>query len=810
DSFTWTVTNANQAPVFSTEFGDRTDAEGALISFDADASDPDGTTLTYSATNLPNGITINSTTGIVSGTLSTISSGTYNTVITVSDGSLTDTDSFTWTVTEALVIYVDDTFTRTSANSWGSATPTGGTYTLTGTAANFAVSGGVGSITSPSAGVLRSALLNTPSATDVDVSFRVRADKVAAGGAQFIYGVVRRNGNNEYRVKLRLAVNGNVYVQASTVVNNVETSIGAEVQVPGLTHTANAFLRFRAQVSGSNPTTIRIRAWADAAVEPSTWNYVQTNSNASLQGAGALGLRTYIASATTNAPVVFGFDDYRVTSLGPPNQAPVFSTEFGDRTDAEGDAVSLDANASDPDAGTTLVYSATGLPDGITINSSTGVFGGTLSTLSSGIHNVVLTVSDGALADTDSFTWTVTDNNQAPVFSTNFGNRTDAEGAVISLDANATDPDLDALTYSATGLPNGITINSTTGVFGGTLSFASAGTYNTVITVSDGSLTDTDSFTWTVTNTNQAPVFSTEFGDRTDAEGALISFDADASDPDGTTLTYSATNLPNGITINSTTGIVSGTLSTISSGTYNTVITVSDGSLTDTDSFTWTVTEPSAVTVYASDLFGRTVVNSWSSASTGGAYTLQGTAADYDVTGSAGTITFGAGINRSAVLSSVSALDVDLSFRVATNRMAAGGAQFIYGIVRRVSSTAEYRAKLRLAVNGNVYIQASSVVNNTETPIGSEVQVPGLTYTPGNFIWLRAQFSGTSPTTIRVRAWADGSAEPVTWQYNATNSVASLQAAGAVGVRGYMSGATTNAPILLTFDDFRATSLGGP
>ena len=50
----------NQAPVFSTDFTDRTDAEGAAISFDADATDPDGNTLTYSATGLPAGISINS------------------------------------------------------------------------------------------------------------------------------------------------------------------------------------------------------------------------------------------------------------------------------------------------------------------------------------------------------------------------------------------------------------------------------------------------------------------------------------------------------------------------------------------------------------------------------------------------------------------------------------------------------------------------------------------------------------------------------------------------------------------------------
>jgi hypothetical protein len=309
---------SNRAPTFSTNFGNRTDAEGAVISMDADATDPDGNVLTYSATGLPNGISINSSTGVISGALSATSSGTYNTVISVSDGSLSATDPFTWTVTEPSTVttYVDDTFGRTSTNTWGSA-PVGGLYALSGTAADYDVSGGFGTILLPSAGASRSALL-TPSATDVDVSFRVRTDKVAVGSSQFIYAVVRRNGNNEYRVKLRLAPGGAVFASASTVINNAEVNISAEVQVPGLTHAPNAIMRFRAQVSGANPTTLRIRAWADAAAEPTTWHYSATNSNAALQGAGSMGLRAYIASATTNAPVLISFDDLRYTSIGGP------------------------------------------------------------------------------------------------------------------------------------------------------------------------------------------------------------------------------------------------------------------------------------------------------------------------------------------------------------------------------------------------------------------------------------------------------------------------------------------------------------
>jgi hypothetical protein len=252
--------------------------------------------------------------------LSATSAGTYNTVITVSDGTLTDTDSFTWTVTEpaTTVVYVDDTFTRTVSNGWGSATPTGGAYTISGTAANFAVGAGVGTMTLPSAGVTRSALVGTTSASDVDISLRFRTDKTAAGGNQFIYAVARRNGTNEYRVKLRLASNGQVFASASMVVNNVESLIGSEVLVPGLTHTANTLIALHAQVSGSGPTTLRVRAWAAANPEPTTWQYTSTNSNAALQGAGLFGLRAYMSSSVTNAPVVVTFDDYRVTSLGGP------------------------------------------------------------------------------------------------------------------------------------------------------------------------------------------------------------------------------------------------------------------------------------------------------------------------------------------------------------------------------------------------------------------------------------------------------------------------------------------------------------
>ena len=268
------------------------------------------------------------------------------------------------------------------------------------------------------------------------------------------------------------------------------------------------------------------------------------------------------------------------------NRAPVV-TNPGAQSSAEGASPSLQIAASDPD-GNTLTYSATGLPTGLAINSTTGVISGTVAFGAAVSNSVVVTVSDGTATDTASFTWTVTRSNRAPVV-TNPGAQSSAEGASPSLQIAASDPDGNTLTYSATGLPTGLAINSTTGVISGTVAFGAAVSNSVVVTVSDGTATDTASFTWTVTRTNRAPVV-TNPGAQSSAEGASPSLQIAASDPDGNTLTYSATGLPTGLAINSTTGVISGTVAFGAAVSNSVVVTVSDGTATDTASFTWTVT----------------------------------------------------------------------------------------------------------------------------------------------------------------------------------------------------------------------------
>jgi len=62
------------------------------------ATDPDGQAVTYQATDLPVALTINATTGVISGVLGASSAGVYTVTVTASDGSLIDAVTFTWSV----------------------------------------------------------------------------------------------------------------------------------------------------------------------------------------------------------------------------------------------------------------------------------------------------------------------------------------------------------------------------------------------------------------------------------------------------------------------------------------------------------------------------------------------------------------------------------------------------------------------------------------------------------------------------------------------------------------------------------------
>lgn len=156
-----------------------------------------------------------------------------------------------------------------------------------------------------------------------------------------------------------------------------------------------------------------------------------------------------------------------------------------------------------------------------------------------------------------------------------------AQGAAYSFTPTGQDVDSTQLIYSVANNPQWLSINKNTGTLTGTPGNADVGENSAiVITVSDGELSASlAAFNLTVTNVNDAPTITGSPKVQIN-ERQLYTFTPEAVDIDGDKLTFTITNKPNWLTIDSATGILSGTPSQSDVGTTGEmVMTVSDGTL---------------------------------------------------------------------------------------------------------------------------------------------------------------------------------------------------------------------------------------
>jgi len=87
-------------------------------------------------------------------------------------------------------------------------------------------------------------------------------------------------------------------------------------------------------------------------------------------------------------------------------------------------------------------------------------------------------------------------SNRFPTL-TNPGNRSSVVGQSVSLQLQGSDPDGQPVSYSATGLPPGLSLMSSTGYIAG--AGTTTGSFSVTAKVSDGVLTTSQVFTWTMT-----------------------------------------------------------------------------------------------------------------------------------------------------------------------------------------------------------------------------------------------------------------------------------------------------------------------
>jgi hypothetical protein len=279
----------------------------------------------------------------------------------------------------------------------------------------------------------------------------------------------------------------------------------------------------------------------------------------------------------------------------PPELAAVTPAEDdADRHDVatEDQKYRYTVEATDPDVGDKLTFSLDEAPDGMSIDPVTGGIEWTPTNDNVGENSVTVRVNDrDGLSDTLTFEVTVANVNDPPeITSAPVTNAT--ENQEYKYDGEATDPDVgDQLTFSLDEAPDGMSIDPVTGVIEWTPTNDNVGENNVVVQVEDKEgLSGTQSFKITVTNVNEPPkITSTAITTAIDNE--QYNYDVEATDPDvGDELFFSLVDLPDGMTIDKTSGLIQWTPTSDDLGQHLVTVRVEDpGGLSDTQSFTITV-----------------------------------------------------------------------------------------------------------------------------------------------------------------------------------------------------------------------------
>ncbi|MFP6843727.1 MAG: Ig-like domain-containing protein, partial [Thalassolituus sp.] len=571
-NFTIAVTAVNDAPVI-TSAAVVTATEDETYSYEVSAADEENDVLQWSLTTAPEGMIIDSATGVITWTpAETVTSEAV--VVEVSDGEFNDTQSFTVAVTA-----VNDAPVITEGEATALVTDEDTATTLT---------------------------LN---ATDVDTdsaSLIWTIDTDALNGAAIVSGTgasqtvtytptANFSGSDSFVV----AVSDGELV-ATITVNVTVTEAG---DAPVITEGENVSL-----TTNEDNLVITVLNATDLDTDAANLSWSAndaTNGQASVSGSGLTQTVTYIPNANFS-----GNDSFIVTvsdgvlsdmitvsvTVNSVNDAPVI-TSVPNTSATEAVAYSYAVTASDVE-GDTLTWSLTEAPAGMEIDADTGVINWTPGNAATN-PTVVIQVSDGAASSTQTFVIEIGAVNDAPVITEgDTAQINTSEDTVGSITLNATDADSATLTWSVVSVANnGSASVSGTGL-SKTINYTPnadfSGTDSFVVAVSDGSLADTIAISVNVAAVNDAPVFIS--APSTNAiEASLYQYTAQVSDADdannGTDLTFTLTQAPEGMTV-STTGVVQwtpGSTVTTADVTLEVIDGGEDGTVAAVQSWTITV-----------------------------------------------------------------------------------------------------------------------------------------------------------------------------------------------------------------------------
>ena len=517
--------STNRDPSFEAPLVDRSNREGDRITITPEVSDPDGDDLSFSATGLPSGVSINGDTGVISGTLgySSAHSSPYATVVEVKDSlGGKDHESFIWTISDV--------------NRAPSLASIADTVAIEGSL--FQLSTSVSDPDLPDDSLSYS-LPVAPSGAIINSSGRITWTPLESHGP----------GTHAFKVKVTDAGNPALSATAAFEVSVSETNrppvlssvtdqahgVGDSVSlplhatdpdVPGNRHVAQ-------EVGGRRHGPL-----AGTITETIPANAPQSNNTVTV---------TVRDDGDPPLATVRTFS-WQVTRG---NHAPVLGVIPDQKPDENG-VVSFVASATDSDAGDTVgFWLADGIdavPVGASIDPTNGRFTWKPSNEQHGAtYRINVGVSDSGsprLSDTQLVTITIPKLNEPPVV-VDPGDQAAAEGEVVRLQIEASDEN--TVRYSAAGLPQGLSINSATGLITGTIDFeaAAASPHGVVITVTDNGApprAGSVEFSWDVADVNRPPIV--EPMSFMALVGTPLTIDLGAEDPDGDELEYEVVGEP--------------------------------------------------------------------------------------------------------------------------------------------------------------------------------------------------------------------------------------------------------------------------
>ncbi len=551
DFLTWSI-----GPLSLTSPGNQTNNAGDAVALDLSGFDASGAALLYSASGLPSGLNLNAYTGAVYGTIasSAVSGSPYTVTLQASDGSASASLTFTWTVGAA--------GTLTLANPGGQANNEGDSVSV---ALSSTYSGG---------GTVYYAAYGLPSGLKISPSSGAITGTVALGDAAsgpYTVTVVANDGSHSSSQNFAWSISNPITL---TLPDDQTNNEGDTVSLGLSGSDASGTLSYAAQdlppglainpSSGAITGTVAVGA---AANGPYSVTILATDGTYS---------SSEVFTWNVNSPVALAIPD--------------------DQTNNVGDSVSLTLSATDSSG--TPVYSALGLPAGLTLDPGSGAISGTITAGDAdlGWFSVTISASDGTYLDSQSFNWYINGVVSLSVPDS----EVNTVGDSVNLPIQASTTGSGSLTFTATGLPTGLTIGTSTGVIGGTISASAAnlGTFDPIITVTDGTNTQSQAFTWTVNTAGSITL--TNPGNQTSTEGASVSLSLSASSGGGT-LYYFGVDLPPGLAVNPSSGAITGTIAVgdAADSAYLATVTATNGTTSASETFTWTISNPLSLSLPA-------------------------------------------------------------------------------------------------------------------------------------------------------------------------------------------------------------------